>query len=151
MNSAYSSMTVPQAVVYSTVNHFPASSAPRQDDRVATGWQQGRFVDPRDNGVAPCVSVFARRADAVAFITSKANDLVARGDYVHATTYSHNPEPIPVGSMVRTGGSNSAPVMRPATRHVECSVHEIHLQRVRDGVSCFFRVTQHPVTPGTDR
>lgn len=29
MNSAYSSMTVPSPVVYSTVNHFPASSAPR--------------------------------------------------------------------------------------------------------------------------
>ena len=130
--------------VYSTVNHFPAVKGEPAEDPNAQPWQKAsKFVD---RGIQPCVSVFRSKDRAVAFITSKAKDLVARGDFQTFPPYSHDPAPVPSGIEVRIGGSNSTPVMAPAPSHVECVVHEILLLRLKDGVMCSYRVTQHPVT-----
>lgn len=110
--------------VFSTVGHFPASMTPRIDNTGAEPWQHGRMVDTRDRDIVPTVSVFRTLEVAIAFVTNRATDLVERGDFEHA----------------------GLPFTQSPSVEIECCVFEIYLRRVRDGQTCTFRVTQHPVS-----
>lgn len=103
------------------------------------------MVDARDRAVVPTVSVFRTLERAIAFVTNRATDLVERGDFEHAGL-PFQQSPPPMTGTVRTGGSSSDPQMAQAPQVIECCVFEIRLRRIRDGQTCTFRVTQHPVT-----
>ena len=127
--------------MWSTVNHFPAPLVQRMTP------QEGWLIPiPIEDGILPCVSVFDSLAKAGAFVMVKSLDLIERGEFEFSSYRLHEPPPIAAGSKVRVGGSASNPIEAPAPSHVECVVFEIRLRRLRDGMYCFYRVAQHPVS-----